>query len=180
MAGIIESLSGGLAGAVIALIGNFLIFRKTQKKELLATENATMRIDARRIARDKTMEVMVAADKLFDETRYIHNDAGKSATDYLQVNFKELFWKNQIYLPSEVIPLIIDMMRATLRMLSDYQYDRPKYHEDSVQISAVYQALINKVRSIFFFDTKDLSAQVNHEMATMFDKQEDNPKIEAP
>jgi hypothetical protein len=176
--GIIQSIIGGLVAAILTLIGNRIIFKLTKKKEILTTEN-TLRIEAKRIAREKTMEVMAATDKLFDESRYSHKDEGAAATHYLEFDFRELFWRNQIFLPKEIITLVSSMMGAMVRMLTNYKYDKRVSPQDNVAVSKAYQDLINEVRRTFYFDTKDLSPQLEQEIRTMFDRKVEAPKLES-
>jgi hypothetical protein len=166
MSGFLQAIFGILLGGLITFIPSFYFNNKAFKRQFMDREY-TLRTDANKIAREKTLEIIEAIDILVDKFRFIQTDNGNSLMEYIQSDFRIIFWKNQICLSKDMIKTIHDFFLIILQNISNYKNNKPKSLEDDFNFNKAYQELLNTFRKTYHFDTTNLNIELENSLRSM-------------
>jgi hypothetical protein len=175
MSGFLQAIFGILLGGLITFIPSFYFNNKAFKRQFMDREY-TLRTDADKIAREKTLEIIEAIDILVDRFRFIQADNGNSLMKYIQSDFRVIFWKNQICLSKDMIRTIHDLLIILFQNLKNYKTNKIQSLEDDFNFSKAYQDLLNTFRRTYHFDTTNLNLELENSLRSMLNKENNTQK----
>jgi len=129
---------------------------------LVFDKEIDLKIEAKRIARDKASAFMSSVDQLVDRFKNLSDATYNETNRYLRIQIRKEFFELQIYLPNNIDHSIRQLLASCLRAIG--HYGTSKFDPLLGEVGNDYMGLINEVRKTFYFESADLRPIIEKEL----------------
>jgi hypothetical protein len=145
---------------------NLRIENRLKSINLLVDKETDLKFEAKRIATEKSLALMVSIDSLFEKLKGLNDSTFKEVDYYLRIALRKEFFESQIYLPNEISNAVFQFLAACIRATGHFALP-DKYWDIMDEVSKKYTELTIKIRRMFYFETTDLAPMVEKELSNI-------------
>jgi hypothetical protein len=145
---------------------NNRIERQLKSMSTFIDKENELRVEAKRMARDKTLALLGSMDNLFEKLKLNDQSAFKEIDYQLKITLRKEYFAAQIYLPNAISDAIYEFLAACIRAVGHFSL-QDKYWGMMEDVAKMYTKLVITIRRTFYFESADLAPMVETEIAKL-------------
>jgi hypothetical protein len=166
-------LAGGLCFTALSFVMTLWINGRNRRVEnglkslgVVMNKEADLRIEAKRIARDRMIPFWALVDKILEGLKTLGEEHDSAMDDLIRVEFRKAFFDIQTFLPNEMINAITNFISACISATADRAHIS-RYFDKLEIVREKYFELLGLFRKTYYFEATDMSSFVESEISKM-------------